>query len=369
MLFSKKTNTVIVGLYIFSIIVSAAFGGGKFSFWGLANWGTMLALLVTSFYQYPGKYPVLPMAVFSGCLILHTLYGETSWLSSSLLLVNFLLYLFVCRLPVKTEWIGYLLGILMVVNGGVGILQHLHVVEQKDWLTSFTGLFENPNSTVSFGCSALAAVLLFVRNNRVKVAALVAFALYLATCHSRNAVLFTAVTGGMYFLLNTRWKKSAVWLYLLFFIFCLYFMIVLEPHLALEKTGGFFGKDMGSSGRSHLLLLAVKYFPLTFWGEGVNMPNFYVAHFSGYAIHNFYVNTLYAMGCVYSVIYIIFVVQLYRALQSTLARAFLFGFHIFFMFEPGLAFGATMVVGLPILLLLLKLGEEKHEHRTRHTVL
>lgn len=306
-------------------------------------------------------YMIVVMVFF----LFHVIKADTSLLTAGLFLFNILLFLLLPNLHVNVRAIAYLLFILFVANFVIGFKEVLYSPFASGVNEYFSGIFRNSNTNRNFACCVLAAVLLFLDNKRVRMGTMLLFVVYLFACKSRNALLFTLLVFYFYHVLSLKKiAKFALPSFVLLLAGSLLYLAVIEP--ITDADFEVFGKSGNSAGRSVQILLAMSQFPITLFGVGATVPNDYVIASTEYAIHNMYVNTFYAMGGGYIVLFFIFVFKLYRALHSNLAKAFLMSFLMYFMFEPGTAFGTQLVVSLPFIILLLKLGQEKYENSTLH---
>lgn len=367
--FSRTVNTNIILLYIITLIIYAILRAETTSLVGLINWALLLSLVFLSLNQTKSKYIIVTIFSTISYFILHKLFGgQTELLTSGMYIANISLFVSLPNLNFNVKPIAYFLLGLMVLNIFVGfneVIQSPHAVRVDDY---FSGLFNNSNTNGNFACCALAAVFLFIKKKKIRRFTLFIFIIYLLACKSRNALLFSIIACGMNYLLLSKWKNKAIYLYSAFFIFCFVYLILIEPLLA-GNGPEIFGKEASSAGRSLQILITIKNFPLTFWGLGDTVPGDYVISETGYAIHNMYVNTIYAMGIMYVAIYVRFIFDTYKRLKSILAKSFLLAFLVYFLFEPGMAFSPLMINSLPLLIILFKLSEEKHENNTLHPVI
>lgn len=362
---SPKTNTFILCLYILVVISYTAFGMTVTSTIGLLNWGLMLGIICLLSFQVNLKSVFLILGAALLYLAIHLMVARTSPLAAGLFFANILFYLSLPYLRIQPQVIASLLFVLLVINVLVGFDEILYSPYSSRPSEYFKGFFHNANTNGNFACCTLAAGLLFFSNKKQCICLIILFIVYLLACKSRNALLFTLITMVMYFLLSHRkYARFAVPSYFLFFGCCLLYLIVFEPMIG----GGIeiFGKKAESAGRSIQILMTINHFPVTCFGVGADIPNNYIVAQTHYSIHNMYVNTFYAMGWLYFLLYAIFIFSLYRKLHSVLAKSFLMGFHIYFMFEPGIAFGSQLISTLPIIIVIMKHIQEKYEDSTLH---
>lgn len=367
--FSRTVNTKIVLLYIVTLIVYAILRAETTSLIGLINWALMLLLIYLSLNRTKSKYIIVTIFSILLYFIIHKLFGgQTELLTSGMYIANVCLFVSLPNLNFNVKPIAYCLLGLMILNVFVGlneIINSPYAVRVDDY---FSGLFNNSNTNGNFACCAFAAVFLFIKRKNIRYLTLFMFVIYLVACKSRNALLFAIIAWGMHYLLSSKWKNKAIYLYSAFFIFCFVYLILIEPMVS-GNGPEIFGKKASSAGRSIQILMTIKNFPLTFWGLGDTVPGNYIIHKTSYAIHNMYVNTIYAMGVVYIVIYARFISSTYKRLKSTLAKSFLLAFLVYFMFEPGMAFSPLMINSLPLLIILFKLCEERYENNTLYPVI
>ncbi len=366
MQFSPKINTLLLCVYILLVIAYTAFGLSVTSFVGLMEWSIMILFVtVLAFKKGYVRSVIWYMIAVMVFLLLHVMNADTSLLTAGLFLVNILLFLFLPDLHVNVRVIAYLLFVLLIVNFIVGFREVLYSPFASTVDEYFSGFFQNSNTNGNFACCVLAAVLLLLKNRKVRICTISLFLVYLFACKSRNALLFTLLVVYFYNILSCKkLAKFALPSFIMILAGSLFYLAVIEP--AVDADFEVFGKSGNSAGRSVQILLAMSRFPVTFFGVGATVPNDYVTAVTEFAIHNMYVNTFYAMGWGYIVLFFIFVFKLYCLLHSNLAKAFLMSFLMYFIFEPGTAFGTQLVVSLPFIILLIKLGQEKYENRTLH---
>lgn len=364
MQFSSKINTILLCIYILLVVAYAAFDFSVTSFVGLMEWSVMIlfvsVLLFRKNYVRSVIGYMIAVVIF---FLFHIMKADTSLLTAGLFLVNMLLFLFLPDLHVNVRVVAYLLFGLFAANLVIGFEEVLYSPFAGGVSEYFSGIFRNSNTNGNFACCVLAAILLFLDNKKMRMCTVLLFLVYLYACKSRNALLFVVLVVYFYNLLSSkRFAKFALPSFIVIWVGSLFYLTIIEP--AIDADFEVFGKSGNSAGRSVQILLTMSRFPITFLGVGATVPNDYVIASTEYSIHNMYVNTFYAMGWGYIVLYFIFVFKLYYALHSNLAKAFLMGFLMYFMFEPGTAFGVQLIVSLPFIILLIKLGQEKYEDRT-----
>ncbi len=306
------------------------------------------------------------MIIFSTIiyLIFHLTIAESSIMTVILIMAIVLFYIYLKYTDISVSHVAYLLIFLFILNTVLTFDKLLHSIFSPSYLDWYKGLFLNPNTNGIFAANVLAATFLFIKNKKTRYIVSILFILYLLGCKSRNMLLFILSTFAFYQLYKTRFSRYAFLFFSLFICIILFYLIKIEPQMTAEIE--LFGKSGGSAGRSSQIIYIIKEFPLTLFGLGKDIPNNYSLATNGYAVHNFYINTIYGMGIIFLIIYFAFIKDIYNNLSSNIAKSFLLSFHIYFMFEPGMPFYALMQNGLPIILILLKYKQEKNEYYTLH---
>lgn len=357
-----------VSLYVFFTLLYSIFSSGTTSPVGLMLWGTLLSVLIVSLPQFNFKgYGIFLSAVFIYGIV-HIAVADTSPLTMGLVFANILLYICLIQIQIQYIYIVRLLIAFFIINLLFNLGQLYDSISATRVNDYFYGFLHNANTNGLYAAEVLAATLLFVKNKKIRYFVIILFFIYLIGCHSRNLLLFCLISYAFYRMQISRFSKWSIPLFLIFILGSLYYLIAIEPSMAVS---GFeiFGKKASSAGRSSQIIGIISHFDLTLFGVGFDLPNNYSIRNSHYAVHNMYVNSLYSMGIVYFILYIYFIYsKLYKKLQSPLAKAFLLSFSIYFMFEPGTFFYVGMF-SIPIIILLLKLNQEQNENRTLYLCL
>ena len=299
-------------------------------------------------------------------LIIHFFTADTEITAIGLIILSFLLTTYLKRLNIDAHIIGQTIVLCFIATMILyfdSLVSNLFTTASN---SSFRAFFDNANTTGAFTTIAITATFLFVKNKQLKVLLCILFAMSLLGCKSRNAVLFAITAMGFYIILKTKFAKYTPAIFVLTLLIALYYMAIIEP-FSQTTQAQMFGKEQGSAGRSEQILITVTHFPLTLFGVGYDVPNDYSVSITTFAIHNFYINTIYALGILFTILYFWYISHIYKTLKSKFAKAFLLASHIYFMFEPGTGFSTGMVNSLPLILSVLKLNDENYENSTLHT--
>lgn len=224
----------------------------------------------------------------------------------------------------------------------------------------FSGFFHNSNTFATYSTVVLSATFIFIDNRRVRWFVAMVFLVMLFAHHSRNTLLFVLLAYVFYFLFERGKGKLVPWLFFGIVGGALLFLVVVEPNLvALDFA--IFGKKADTAGRSAQVLSVINHFDILWFGNGLDTIGKYTHDVNNYALHNAWINTLYSMGIIYSILYVVFVRRIYRNIP-VIAKSFLLSSHIYFFFEPGLFFSILMVSSFPIIVVII--SQNKYEDCT-----
>lgn len=244
----------------------------------------------------------------------------------------------------------------------------------NDYASGWVMIFNNANMASVFICCVFSSIWIFVAHKGIRLVTFILVIIGLLACKSRNAILFFGLANAfLYFkhCLVNRQKYLPI-LVFLFLITILYYMIVVEPYLLNISSFSVFGKTEGTTGRSMQILYIIDHFDINMWGYG-SLINKSVEEALNYAVHNFYVSTIYSMGVIYFLFYLFFIYRLYFMLKSYESRIFLICFHVYFFFEPSWAFCVQMNYLLPMIIVMCSLvnpvvesdmGQKKKKYHT-----
>lgn len=359
---STATNTVLLGGFMASSIVYAATKAAPQSIQGLIMFALMLAFIGWNIFR---GVKFSPSDVF-------VLFGSVFYYSGYLLftdarLENVALYLssiiFFVTLK-RTGVNGHKITIGLVAFWLLSIV--LHPVEFVNSFGAnrvdeyFSGFFHNSNTFAAYSTVVLSATFIFIDNRRLRSFIAVVFWVMLFAHHSRNTLLFVLLTFVFYFFLTKRKGELVPWLFFIIIAGALLFLIVIEPYLVTLDLA-LFGKKADTAGRSAQVLSVINHFDIRWFGNGLDTISEYTHNVNSYALHNAWVNTLYSMGVIYCVLYVLFVRGVYRNIPI-IAKSFLLSSHIYFFFEPGLFFSMLMVSSFPIIVTVI--SQNKYENST-----
>lgn len=367
-MYKNKTNTFFLIVFLILNIAYSTVDSSPTSLLGISMFGIMFIIIILSFFSTTHKFKNIDSIIFlsaSICLTFHFLMTTTSIESIGLILTTLLFYIRLKYISINANATKIIIIIFLITIFFTlpELIQSLFTLASE---SSYKGIFKNPNFMGAFTTISITTTFLFVKNKKFKVLLLVLFILALMASKSRNCILFAISAIGFYLLLKSRFSKYAPLIFFTAIALALYYLIVIEPQ-AMTAQAQMFGKESGSAGRSGQILLTITRYPLTLFGVGYDIPNKYSYAMTGYPIHNFYINSLYALGIVFMCIYILFISTIYKNLRNPLAKSFLLSSHLYFLFEPGITFSIVALNNLPIILSIVSLNQEQNEHRTLYS--
>ena len=358
---STATNTILLGGFMASSIVYTATKVAPLSIQGIIMFALMLIFIGWNASRGV-KFSTSDALVVLGSIFYYSGY----LLFTDARLENIALYLssiifFVILQKARVD--GHRIAVGLIVFWLLSIV--LHPIELIDSFTAtrvvdyFSGFFDNSNTFAAYSIVVFSSTFIFVENRRVRWFIAVVFFVMLFAHHSRNTLLFVLLSFIFYFLFTKGKGRLVPWLFFTIIVGALLFLIVIEPNLAaLDLT--VFGKKADTAGRSTQVLSVINNFDIRWLGNGLDTISEYTHNVNSYALHNAWINTLYSMGIIYFVLYIVFVRGVYRNIPI-IAKSFLLGSHVYSFFEPGLFFSILMVSSFPIIVVII--SQNKYENR------
>lgn len=364
---AKKINTLLVSIFIVLNILYTTFRASPTDLLGVFMFGLLICIIFLSFLSpnITQKKDIIFLSILSLFFIFHLMFNTTSLLTIGLVMASVLFFIRLKYIQLYPAFIGKIIILLFFVIVIFNTPELLTSLSTNTTDSMFSGIFDNPNSMAGFTTITVTASLFFIKDKKLLKICFIFIIASLLACKSRNAILFMISFIGLYVVLKSSFSKFTFHIFVIFIIFALYYLIVIEPQ-SITTDAQMFGKESGSAGRSTQILLTIGHFPLTFFGVGYDVPNEYSISLTGYAIHNFYINTIYAMGICYMAIYLYYIINIYKQLTQNIHKALLLSSHIYFLFEPGTGFSILMLNSLPLILFSLKLNQEQYENRTLH---
>lgn len=359
---NRHINTIIISIFFIFEIINKVLESLSIPYL-TGTYACMIYLIINSYFytsatKQDEKKDYLLLFFLILYIILHSFSGETSKSTLLLIIIRFFFLIRLKYVDINTKFIGHgfltFFIVLMFLDFPL-LISNLYTLAGE---SSFSSIFRNPNTLGVVITLVTTSTFVFINNKKIRSLSIPLLIMGLMACKSRNAVLFMISAIGFYYILKTRFAKYVPVIFTLIIGFALYYLMIIEPQSQTSQVA-LFGKESGSSGRSLQIILTMAKFPLTFFGVGNELPNEYSMVYTGYPIHCFYINTLYSMGIVYLTIYLIFIYQIFKKLNSKLAKAFLLSSHIHFMFEPGMAYSLDMQTYFPILFATLQIASEK----------
>lgn len=367
-MYKNKANTFFLIIFLILNIAYSTVDSSPTSLLGISMFGMMFIIIALSFFSATHKVKNIDYIIFISaliCLFFHAQTTMTSFNSIGLILMTLLFYTRLKYISINANATKIIITIFLITIFLTfpELIKSLFTLASE---SSYKGIFKNPNFMGAFTTVSITTTFLFVKNKKFKALLFVLFALTLMASKSRNCILFVISAIGFYLLLKSRFSKYTSLIFFTAIAVALYYLIIIEPQ-AMTAQAQMFGKNGGSAGRSDQVLLTIMTYPLTLFGVGYDVPNKYSLAMTGYPIHNFYINSLYALGIVFTGIYILFISTIYKSLRNPLAKSFLLSSHIYFLFEPGITFSIVALNNLPIILSIIALNQEQNEHRTLYS--
>jgi len=353
-------------LMIFILLsIKALFGLDTYS---LVSWASILLMPIFVFCSLleRGDVPkneIKLSAVFIGIIALHIFFSKEESIPTMLITIAlFFLYL---RLPyVRVNynifWIslfGFLLiQIIFFFPDFLVALSH----PTRD--TAFNGFFASANGPAFLALCCI-PVYFKIKKKTIKYFIAIIILLYVYACNSRGVMLSLIA-----FLINCYiLKKGCKWYWpfiiiSMVMIVSMVYMLVIEPTL-VYSDGTLMGKTRDSAGRSDQILLVTEQFSVTWFGLGSDVVNNFVMAETTYGIHNMWLNTLYSMGVIYTLFYIVYIKYIYNKINSLPMKSLFLAYQLCFFFEPGRAFELLYSHFIAMSSILLFLSEELSKDR------
>lgn len=367
-----NTHTGVDGLSSFTFLmiffllsIKALFSLDVYSFVSWASILLMPIFVICSLIEGANipKKELKFIVIFIGILALHIVLSiEESIPTMLITLALFLLYL---RLPyVKINYnvfwvslIGFLL-IQIIVFFPDFVVALLNPTRDS----AFTGFFTSANGPAFL---ALCCIPMYFRTREKMLKIFLAFfiLLYVYACNSRGVLLSLLVLIINYYVLKKGYKQYwPIIIIATVMIVSLVYMIVIEPTL-IDSDVSLMGKGSDSAGRSVQILLVTEQLPITWFGLGSDVVNNLVADETNYGVHNMWVNTLYSMGIIYTIFYLVYVIYVYNRISSLPVKSLFLAYQLSFFFEPGRAFELLFSTFIGMSSILLVLSEEMSKDR------
>lgn len=296
--------------------------------------------------------------------ILHLVYTTDRITTVILLISTLLFYETLKKAPVSYKPIVYffvaftLVEVLITYQNMFESLMVQHTNREGLYL----GFFANSNTNAGYLLNSLYAALLFLNKSKYRTLLLLITLVAIVATGSRNAVLCVILI----FCFNTlhrmpRFNKYGFTAFILIISAAFVYLYFFEMQSSIDFT--FMGKEANSAGRAYQIAIVIANFPITLLGSGKDVIESYVNFAGDYSIHNFYVNSLYALGILPILGYIYYIYDLYKKIESSMAKSVLLSSNVYFFFEPGVCFYFVFLTMMPILLVILKYNQETHSER------
>lgn len=330
----------------------------KTDFFTYASSAAAIVLLINTMLAYSfrlNKYSVFMIVAF----LLHLFFTPDKFTTVLFMVTNLFLFEVLKQYDFSYKYVIYPFLAFTFVSFIVTIPQFFNVlhVGQLNRSLLYEGLTTNANSNSTLYLLTIMSSLLFIRTPYLRKILIGISLLCIIASGSRNGILslFTAIW--FYYVLNSKFRK---WTLCSFFVLLFMFTVYLV-FIEATKTVDFayMGKGGDSAGRSQQVIYIINHYSVNLFGYGKNIINMATVKLQGYAVHNFWVSSLYSSGLLIMGGYIYFICNLFNRLKSDVAKSFLLSFNLHFFFEPGLCYYISFSNIFPIIVVLLKYNEEK----------
>lgn len=213
----------------------------------------------------------------------------------------------------------------------------------------FTGLFLNSNTNSFFAICFFSSVLMFLEKGKCRNVLLILSVIYILACGSRNALLFIFLLFAfLYIGNNPRYDPYRFVAFLIVILLLFVYLLVFEMNSEVDFV--VFGKEANSAGRAQQIDFVISNFQLNLFGHGKDIVNGTVASEMVYAVHNFYISSVYSTGALAMFLYFVYLKRFYDRLEHNMSKSFLMAVHVYFFFEPGLSFYISFINMVPFIL-------------------
>lgn len=356
--FLKHVNSCLLVLIILSMVFNVA----------LKDEPTIIiymeVVLVGSFVLLNIPKGVLKMDLLGYVLIFsfvaHYLTTDDKVTTTILMIMTLLLYEVLKKTNLDVKWPMVTVFMVFFVS---------YIMSWSDMLASLTtthvgrsdlykGIFQNANSNGGFSLFTFFFAFIFCKDKTIRYIMLVLTFSSIVASGSRNAMLSCLLFFAFLFIQRTKFKKFAFSAFITFLLLSFFYLFFVEMNSDVDFT--VMGKEANSAGRSEQIAMVVATYPLSLFGSGKDLVDNFVNDLTGFAVHNFYVSSLYSMGIIILVGYMLYVHKLYKNTMSSKAKAALLASNIYFFFEPGISFYLQMLNVYPIMVVIMQMNQEKY---------
>ena len=320
----------------------------------IAYFALLTSLLLFANCVYRKQFHLTYFDLFMvAAFVLHWLLSPDKLTSLILMTATLLLYQSVLALRFSYRYIVYpiLVIFFMSVVLTLPAMVHSFTATHSSRAGLYEGFFQNPNTNAAFMLSVIFIAYVFLRQRRLRwTVYVVAFVAILAT-GSRNALLCIILACFFSFVGRTRFRRLAFPMFMGILAMALAYLFFFEMNSNMSLS--FMGKEANSAGRAEQIASVVLEYPLNLFGNGREVIDLFSKDENGYAVHNFYISSLYSYGIVILLGYMWFVFKIHRHLRSHKTKAVWLVFQFYFFFEPGVCFYFKFLNVFPLLLVLI----------------
>ena len=282
----------------------------KSDFFTYASSAAAIVLLINTMLSYSfrlNKYSVFMIVAF----LLHLFFTPDKLTAVLFMVTNLFLFEVLKQYDFSYKYVIYPFLAFTFIAFIVTIPQFFNVllVGQLNRSLLYEGLTTNANSNASLYLVTIMSSLLFIKTPYLRKILIVISLSCIIASGSRNGILALFTTLGFYYVLNSRFQK---WTLCSFFVLLLMFTLYLV-FIEATKTVEFnyMGKGGDSAGRSQQVIYIINHYSVNLFGYGKNIINMATVKLQGYAVHNFWVSSLYSSGLLlWADIFILYVICL-----------------------------------------------------------
>ena len=224
-------------------------------------------------------------------------------------------------------------------------------IAHSDRSNLYKGIFLNSNSYAAFCLMVLMSLILFFRTTKKRNILIFMVLISIYSTGSRNAMLFVIISILFYLNHKTKCAKFTFLYFILFLVISSIYLIYFELNSGFDFD--IMGKAANSAGRSEQIIYVINNFSVRIFGCGKDVIDNHLSLYGDYSIHNFYVNSLYALGILPLFGYFYYIYTLWKSNLSIIAKSFILSFNVYFFFEPGTCYYWAFINVMPIIILQL----------------
>ena len=287
-------------------------------------------------------------------LCLHFLVTSDKITSVVICITMLFLYESIAKGIYSVKVILYVFLIFFLVGFILTFPDFLHslLVVHTDRSSLYGPFFYSANIYAAFCLMTLMCVILFMKPSKIKLILTILLILNVYSTGSRNGMLFIITSICFYILHKSKYAKYSYAVFILLLLMATYYLFFIEMSTTVDFT--VMGKEANSAGRANQIRYVINNFPLTLLGCGKEFIDMSIMRVSnGFLVHNFYINSLYALGIMPLLGYMYYIFKVWKSLPGIVAKSFLLAFSVYFFFEPGICYYLIFWNVMPIVIILL----------------